>query len=82
MSTVAKKPSKETVKEDLQETSFKESLAAYFKGVKSEWGKITWPEKPQVVRETIAVLVVVFFFVLLVSFYDWIFGLTLGLLAK
>ena len=32
---------------------------AYFKGVKSEWGKITWPLRQQVFMETIIVLIVV-----------------------
>ena len=36
-------------------------LKTYFKGVKSEWGKITWPTKQQVVAETIVVLMVVAF---------------------
>ena len=31
----------------------------YFKGVKSEWGKITWPLRQQVFMETIIVLIVV-----------------------
>ena len=35
------------------------NLKKYFKGVKSEWGKITWPMREQVVAETIIVLIVV-----------------------
>jgi preprotein translocase subunit SecE len=65
---------------NLPEPSFKDSLTNYFKGVKAEWFKITWPEKKQVITETIVVLVVVFFFVALVSLYDAIFGFLLGLL--
>ena len=42
----------------------KDKLVAYFKGIKSEWGKITWPERKQVIAQTIIVLVVVFFFTL------------------
>ena len=34
-------------------------LKSYFKGVKSEWRKITWPMRQQVVAETIIVLIVV-----------------------
>jgi len=52
-------------------------LKNYFKGVKSEWGKITWPIKQQVVAETIVVLIVVTVittFVYLVDiFFKWIF---------
>ena len=54
----------------------------YFKGVKSEWGKIAWPEKHIVIAQTIVVLVVVIFFalfVLLVDFgFKWLFSLIPG----
>jgi preprotein translocase SecE subunit len=29
------------------------SITTYFKGVRTEWGKISWPEKRQVVFETL-----------------------------
>ncbi|MBQ3818817.1 preprotein translocase subunit SecE, partial [bacterium] len=32
------------------------SIKTYFKGVRSEWGKISWPEKRQVVVETMFVI--------------------------
>ena len=51
-----------------------EGLKEYFKGVKSEWGKITWPERPQVINETIVVLVIVVIFTVLVFSFDSIFG--------
>ncbi|MEB3287125.1 MAG: preprotein translocase subunit SecE [Vampirovibrionales bacterium] len=35
------------------------SLPEYFKGVRAEWGKITWPSKMQVVSQTIVVLIMV-----------------------
>jgi len=67
-------------KKNLAEQSFKENITSYLKGVKAEWGKITWPEKRQVIVETVIVLAVVFFFVTLVYVYDKIFGFLLGLL--
>ncbi|MEI8390062.1 MAG: preprotein translocase subunit SecE [bacterium] len=67
-------------KKNLTEPGFKESVSNYFKGVKVEWGKITWPDRRQVIVETIVVLLVVFFFVALVSCYDWVFGFLLKLL--
>ena len=67
-------------KKNLAEQSFKENITSYLKGVKAEWGKITWPEKRQVIVETVIVLAVVFFFVTLVYVYDTIFGFLLGLL--
>jgi len=45
-------------------------LKTYFKGVKSEWGKITWPHRQQVVAETIVVLIVVAFITSVVYLID------------
>lgn len=36
-----------------------ERISAYFKGVKSEWHKISWPTWPQIWGQTIVVLVMV-----------------------
>ena len=53
--------------------SFTDSMKTYFKGVKAEWGKVTWPEKQQVVAETIYVIVIVFIFTMLVLILDLVF---------
>ena len=37
-----------------------ESIKTYFKGVKTEWGRISWPQKNQIVAETFSVIVIVF----------------------
>lgn len=34
-------------------------MVDYFKGVRAEWGKITWPTGPQIWGQTIVVLVMV-----------------------
>jgi len=47
-----------------------DSIKTYFKGIKSEWGKITWPQKPQIITETIIVLIVVFIITALVYLID------------
>ena len=39
-----------------------DKFVTYFKGVKAEWGKITWPERKQVIAQTIVVLAIVVFF--------------------
>ena len=39
-----------------------QKIVEYFKGIKSEWGKITWPERKQVIAQTIIVLVIVTIF--------------------
>lgn len=49
----------------------KEKLIAYFKGIKSEWGKITWPERKQVIAQTVIVLVIV------IAFTIYTYGLDL-----
>ena len=48
-----------------------EKIVEYFKGIKSEWGKITWPDRKQVVAQTIIVLVIVILFTI------YIYGLDL-----
>ena len=53
--------------------AFLESIKKYFRGVRAEWGKITWPEKNQVVMETIFVIAIVFAFTVAVYLMDIIF---------
>ena len=60
--------------------NFKDKLTTYFKGVKTEWSKVSWPTKKQVIVETVIVLVVVTFFTLVVYFMDIIFKALLGLI--
>jgi len=57
-------------------------IATYLKGVKQEWGKITWPEWMQVRSETIFVLIIVTFFTLVVLLYDWVFNGVLQIFQK
>ena len=49
------------------------SVKTYFRGVRTEWGKISWPERRQVVTETIFVIVIVFFFRVALFLLDVIF---------
>ena len=48
-------------------------IVTYLKGVKSEWGKITWPERKQVVAQTIVVLVIVIAFTIYTYGLDILF---------
>ena len=57
----------------------KNNVTTYFKGVRTEWGKITWPEKHQVVVETFFVVAIVFVFTVFIYIVDTIFN---WLLAK
>jgi len=54
---------------------FKEAITTYFKSVKLEWGKITWPSKQQVIAETIYVIVITAIFTIGVLAVDTIFNL-------
>ena len=56
------------------------SIKTYFRGVRSEWGKISWPEKRQVVAETVFVIAIVFVFTVAVYLMDIIFKGLLGLI--
>ena len=56
------------------------SVRTYFRGVRTECGKITWPEKRQVVAETLFVVVIVFVFTVAVYLMDIIFNGLLGLI--
>ena len=60
--------------------NFKQELQAYFRGVKAEWSKVSWPTKQQTIVETGIVLVVVIFFTLVVYFMDIIFKALLDLI--
>ncbi len=48
----------------------KKNIVAYFKGVRTEWGKITWPEKHQVIVETFFVVAIVFVFTVFIFITD------------
>jgi len=60
--------------------AFLESVKTYFRGVRSEWGKINWPEQRQVITETVFVVAIVFVFTVAVYFMDIIFKAVLGLI--
>ena len=49
------------------------SIMTYFKGVRAEWGKITWPERAQVFAETLFVVVIITVFTLAVYCLDVVF---------
>ena len=61
-------------------TNIKEAIISYFKGVRLEWGKITWPEKNQVVVETFFVVAIVFVFTVFIYVIDKIFEWVLSLI--
>ena len=52
---------------------FKQDILKYFRGVRTEWGKITWPEKNLVIFENCFFVVFVFSLTLFIYFIDIIF---------
>ena len=55
-------------------------IKAYLKSVRLEWSKITWPERKQVIAETLAVVAIIFLFTVAVYLIDIIFKTVLGLI--
>lgn len=55
-------------------------IKTYFRGVRTEWGKISWPERRQVIAETVFVIIIVFVFTLAIYLMDIIFKGVLGLI--
>jgi|GEM_PF-2705703 len=54
----------------------------YFKGVKAEWGKITWPDRKQVIVQTIVVLVVTAAFTIIIYGFDIVFQFLIDLFCR
>ena len=59
---------------------FLNSAKTYFRGVKAEWGKISWPERRQVITETIFVIIIVFVFTVAIYLMDIIYKGIFGLI--
>ena len=57
-----------------------DGIKSYFKGVKTEWGKVSLPEKRQVVFETLSVIFIVFVFTVAIYVLDLIFKGLLSLI--
>ena len=63
------------VKGNVKENSVvqKNGLGSFFKGIKSEFNKITWPKKEDSKKAFVAVGVVVLVYMVLVGVFDFIF---------
>ena len=59
---------------------FINSVQTYFRGVRAEWGKISWPERKQVISETVFVVIIVFVFTVAIYLMDIIFKGLFGLI--
>ena len=56
------------------------NIIAYLKAVRLEWSKINWPERRQVIAETVFVIIIVFAFTVSVYLLDIIYKAVLGLI--
>ena len=52
----------------------------YLRGVKQEWGKITWPEAPVIFSETLFVLAIICAFTVGILVIDLIYKTLFGLI--
>ena len=57
-----------------------EAIKTYFKGVRTEWGKVSWPERRQVIFETFAVILITFVFTVAIYVIDLVFKGILSLI--
>ena len=57
-----------------------EAIKTYFKGVRTEWGKVSWPERRQVIFETFAVILITFVFSVAIYVIDLVFKGLLSLI--
>ena len=65
-----------------EEQNILENTKNYFKGVKTEWNKITWPDRQQILVQTVAVFFVVFVFTVIVYLMDMVFKYSLDLITN
>lgn len=73
----AKKPEKakkpEGKSKDPKKVNFFKRIARFFKDVRSEWKKIVWPSKKQVLNNTLVVVVVMAVVAVVVWLLDFLF---------
>ncbi len=50
--------------------SAKENKISFFDGVKAEWGKIVWPNKEQLTKQTVAVIITTIVVGVIISLLD------------
>ena len=67
-----------TNNETVKKNETMKSVVSYFKGVRAEWGKINWPERHQVILETLFVIAIVASFTIVIYLMDSIFKWVLG----
>lgn len=57
-----------------------DEIRIYLRGVKQEWGKITWPELPVIFSETFFVFIIIASFTVAILVIDLIYKTLFGLI--
>ena len=55
-----------------EKTAKKTKKASFFKGLKAEFKKITWPNKQSLAKQTVATLIISVFLGVVIKVIDWI----------
>ncbi len=55
-----------------EKTAKKTKKASFFKGLKAEFKKITWPNKQSLAKQTVATLIISVFLGVVIKIIDWI----------
>ena len=66
----------------MSEKAKEKQKGGFFKGVKSEFKKIYWPTRPQLVKETIAVTVVTVLLGAIIKLVDMVMQTGIAVLIK
>ena len=66
----------------MEDKKEKKGFKAWWAGLKGEYSRIIWPDKPTVVRQTITVIVVTIIIGILIALIDSVVQLGIGALIK
>ena len=57
-------------------------IAGFFTGVKAEFGKIIWPTKDDIIKQTTAVVIISVIIGALIAVFDYAFGYLINFITK
>ena len=57
-------------------------IAGFFTGVKAEFGKIIWPTKDDIIKQTTAVVIISVIVGALIAVFDYGFGYLINFITK
>ncbi len=62
--------------------SSKSGISAFFAGVKAEFGKIMWPTKDDILKQTTAVVVISVIVGAIIAVFDYAFGYLINFITR